>query len=405
MNKKSQKHLPNFQDLYSWEDIKATNCFERTAVSDFCGYFPIALCAKSEIRKLGNNHTQGRYELSKTSQTTYTLRYYYALQVLYTAIGVACNSPLDSPIRFSPPRWVKRNESFMMLEESKYAHPEFKKHLWLLLEEIADSGEIKVSEGQFLLNSTTGYYGDQVRTYCTTEISLQMVVIIDTDAHKLHDYTINDFQNSAYCPELKTYRWDDIKHFYLELSLPQIELLNYKWMHRFSGVDLELFRACDELDLERVKHAVSIGANVNALSPSGNSALQHAIQFFYEHGINYTVEYTDEERERIEKENYEKCKSIVDYLLDEGADIDLFGYDGMAPVVEAYYARSYDMIKHLLERGANPNVNCYLTDTSDPDTISTLLELLAESYDEGYIEEERRIEQLVLSYGGVERKR
>ena len=104
------------------------------------------------------------------------------------------------------------------------------------------------------------------------------------------------------------------------------------------------------------------------------------------------------------KENYEKCKSIVDYLIDVGADMDLFGYDGMAPIVEAYYAKSYDMIKHLLERGANPNVNCYLTDTSDPDTISTLLELLAQSYDEDYYEEEWRIEQLVLSYGGIKRK-
>lgn len=115
MGKTHSKHLPNFQDLYSWEDIRSTNYFDRNSISDFCGYFPIALCAKSEMEKLGNNRTRGKYELSQTSQTTYTLRYYYALQVLYTAIGVACNSELYSPYRFSPPRWVKRNESFMML--------------------------------------------------------------------------------------------------------------------------------------------------------------------------------------------------------------------------------------------------------------------------------------------------
>lgn len=404
MGKTTSKHLPNFQDLYSWEDIRSTNYFDRKSISDFCGYFPIALCAKSEMEKLGNNRTQGKYKLGKTSQTTYTLRYYYALQVLYTAIGVACDSAFHSPYRYTSPSWVKRNESFMMLEESKHTHHEFRKHIWLLLEEIANSGEVKVSEGRFLRDATRGYYGDQVRTYCDTDVNLEMVVIIDTDDPKLTADTIHEFLNRTYSPELKTYKWDDIKHLYVELSLPQIELLNHRWMHRFSVVDLELFRACDELDLERVKHAVGMGANVNALCPEGNSALQHAVQFFYEHGVNYNIEYTDEEIERMLNENYEKCKSIVDYLIDEGADVDLFGYDGMAPIVEAYYAKSYDMIKHLLERGANPNVNCCLTDSSDPDTISTLLELLAGSHDEEYYEEEWRIEQLVLSYGGIKSK-
>ena len=394
----------NFQELYSWEDIKMTSWIWRDSISDHCGYFPIALRGKDQVEKLGNNRMVGKYEMGNTHQTTYTLKYYYALQVLYATIGIACKAHIHSPYYYSAPHWVERNDSFMKLEESKYSGEENRKHFWMLLEELADSGEIKVSEGYFLRNITKGCYGDQEKLYCHTVSELELIIIIDTDSPKYIQNKMDDFQQGKYSREVKTYKWSDIKGYFVELTLPQIEILNHDWMHKYNDKDLELFRACTALDYERVKHAIEMGANVNALSPDGNSALQHAIQFFYDHGIRMDRQYTEEELAEIKEINYHKCIKIVDYLLDNGADINLFGYDGLAPIVEAYYAKSYDMIKHLLEKGANPNVNCYLTDTSDPDTISTLLELLCDSYDEEYYEEEYKIEQLVLSYGGIQRR-
>ena len=82
----------NFQELYSWEDIKMTSWIWRDSISDHCGYFPIALRGKDQVEKLGNNRMVGKYEMGNTHQTTYTLKYYYALQVLYATIGIACKA-------------------------------------------------------------------------------------------------------------------------------------------------------------------------------------------------------------------------------------------------------------------------------------------------------------------------
>ena len=146
------------------------------------------------------------------------------------------------------------------------------------------------------------------------------------------------------------------------------------------------------------------GANINCLDDLGESVLQKAVDYYKDHGVIIGKKYTDEEITAIGVENERKCKEVVELLLSYGADINLFGYDGMAPIVCAYYAQGTGMIKFLLEKGANPNVNCYLEDCQYwpwlKNVRSTILDVISECLIEEYTETVREIEWIVRKAGG-----
>ena len=103
--------------------------------------------------------------------------------------------------------------------------------------------------------------------------------------------------------------------------------------------------------------------------------------------------------------NDKTAKKIISYLLEQGADIDLFGYGGSHPLTQCYFSDSLSLMKFLLKKGANPNYNEYLTDLSDTDRqldiVSCVLTWMWDYFDQ---EPERialmqKMERLLLSYG------
>ena len=191
---------------------------------------------------------------------------------------------------------------------------------------------------------------------------------------------------------------------FTQLTLKQLSLLDAKQLHRHSAIDKTLFAACDFLDVEGVKFAIRNGANVNALDEHGESPLQHAVEFFKVTGKFMNKVYSEDELERIEAENYRRCVEVVDILLANGADIDLFGMDGMQPIVCAFYERSFDMIKYLLEKGSNPNYNSYRLDDlshySEDSNRCTILDLIAGLPSDEYDDYGKAVEILIRNHGG-----
>ena len=163
----------------------------------------------------------------------------------------------------------------------------------------------------------------------------------------------------------------------------------------------ELFDACSYLDLERIKYALNKGADINSINHNGETPITNAIKFYWATDLDQYKKYSDKEYDAIQKVNYEKLIPIIDYLLDSGADINLYGDGGLPPIVAAYYTNTPELIEYLLQRGANPNVNCYsYEDKLEEDYCSTILscinELLAEEYDD----KAKEIERIVKQYGG-----
>ncbi len=396
----NKKH-PNFQELYEFEDIKVCTMFYIERPTNKSGYYPIVLCGRDQIRCLGNTSRLGSYELSNTCETIYTLRYYYATQVWNTAVAVSSRSIVGNPFLFLLPHWEERDDSFMKLVNNDKFTPELVDKFWKLMEEIANSGRIKVHEGYTLLNKTKNFWGGPDKCYPDNDAKFEVTIVIDADNVKEAKSRIKDIWNDEYNKTDKSFSWDEIEDLFKEVSLAQRELLNSHWMHRHNETDKLLFNACYKLDFEAVKTAIEKGANVNALDDSGESALQKTVEGFSEIGLLLNDDYSDEERAEIEKQCMDKAKEIVLYLVGKGADIDLYGKDGLTPLVCAYYKRSVEMIQFLLEQGADPNTNCYLTDDCTYwGYSSTILNIINEDIEEDYDDTEKEIEQIIKNAGG-----
>ena len=91
---------------------------------------------------------------------------------------------------------------------------------------------------------------------------------------------------------------------------------------------------------------------------------------------------------------------IDDFLLENGADINLFGNGGIPPIVAAYYTHTPELVEYLLQKGANPNVNCYKDDPIEKDYCCTILSCINELLNEEYDDKTKEIERIVKQYGG-----
>jgi len=130
--------------------------------------------------------------------------------------------------------------------------------------------------------------------------------------------------------------YDEIAGHLVRLDERMLSLLNAEEGRlRLTTMDRELLDAAEDLDLERMQVAVREGANVNALE-NGESALARVAMAGYD-----------------QQPNPRKI-DLVDWLLQHGADINLFGYEGLAPLTTAVLQHDPDLVRHLLRHGADP---------------------------------------------------
>lgn len=392
--KKTKQH-PNFQDLYPFEDYLKTYQAKKTFD---CGLSPVCLLAPDHYWTVHQDVINGRNTCS-AALTIRTLKLEYAIQVWVRAALISSGRHNDIEYYW----WLNYEDNETSFRELKYSyHPynnytpkELNAAFWKLLEEIANSGEVKVHEGYSYENHTDTSNNN-------ANISFTVALNIDSISDE-HRY-IRDIFTQDYDTTPRSFSWEEISPLFTELTLKQLSLTDPKRLHKHTDLDESLMQACSDLDIDIVKALVEKGADVNALNEHGESALQRAIKYFTYRGMDFGRNYTEEDRQRFKAVNYEKCVAIVDYLLDHGADIDLFGVGGMQPLTCAYYTHSVEMVKHLLEKGSDPNYNSYRDDDvlfeQKETTRCTVLQVIYDDIYEDYDDVEKEIEQLVHSYGG-----
>lgn len=156
----------------------------------------------------------------------------------------------------------------------------------------------------------------------------------------------------------------------------------------------KLFEACSALDLTAVREAVEAGAKLDTFDKYGDTPLGVVVNS-WDIGAR-----SDEQEEinRIVESNKKKQVEIARYLLASGSQPDLCGGKHPdQPLEQAYWAKNFDLIKLLLEAGADPNISM---EPETPGERSGILGAIDFLIGEDYGQFEADVEDLVRSYGG-----
>lgn len=395
----SGKKCPNFQDLFTLEDIFLA---EKVRATQECGLSRIVLCAPDQRYDISS---QIFPEADSARLKCLTLRLKYAMTVWAKAVLISRKNPGDL-LYYWWLGWEDNDSSFRHLKYSDFYRDitveELLTKFWSLLEAIADSGEINVYE-KFNIQTY-----DNCLDYSAPGVECE--IVIDANSGRdVYERVTGDLPNNktiydySFNKNPRTYKWVEIKDMFIELTLDQLRLVQGKKMHKCSNLDKTLFDACSRMDIDGVKHAIEMGANVNALNEYGNCPITEAISYASDHFRELDKQYTEQELREHRRKAFELTKPIVEFLIEHGADVDLFGFNGEQPLVAAYWDRNTEMTRLLLEHGANPNYNTYLTDylpTKERSCIcSSLLYCLYDEIDD-YTPEQLEIEKLMYEYGG-----
>jgi len=155
--------------------------------------------------------------------------------------------------------------------------------------------------------------------------------------------------------------FDDIREGFIELSGPELTALN--WVDAripLADQDRELLKAVDAFDHEGIEKALSLGANLNLIDEDGETALTRAMDAWYSLREYWQASDADlakwgQQRPQHELTDKDLC-DLVGFLIDAGAHPDLHGPCEAPLIVNASLACRYDLMKLLLERGANSAV-------------------------------------------------
>ncbi|BEU88232.1 hypothetical protein TAMA11512_16960 [Selenomonas sp. TAMA-11512] len=384
----------NISNLYSVND-----CLRNADIRTYnCGYLPIAISRPGETIKIyGLTHDDFPFDASILNRVI-SLKLYYAMQVMVMSLGVLkrkYSSAFDL-------KWVPINDSFNKLVYKNGNSDDAIAALYEIMKSIAESGIIKVSEGYTV---STEY---QIKELIFIEdLSFGMTpdpvvnIIIDTDdVEKV--YKAHNLLNQSRC-KLKdiSYGWDDIKDYFTILSLKDMELLHGKKINRFTEKDVPLFDACANLDINVIRNAIQEGASVLAINQNGETPLCKCVEAVKYHCLD---EIDSEKSMDMWKKKISRMKECVDYLLQHGADINLYGFGCLCtPLCESAYIPDARVMEFLLSRGADPNFN-----TNFDDMCCTRYEwyirssVLSRVYDDLAVEGEKYKEEqkdLLLAHG------
>lgn len=269
-----------------------------------------------------------------------TARYAYALMVLEAAHA----RMLDKYPDWLDHEWVIQEPGWRRLVFKSPQRRQAEEYCDSLVHEIANSGEVVLSESL------------QIETVKERKKMLLIRNIPDFDDVAV-DAVINGMKNGIN-PWISQgdlrFSYEEIACHIVRLDERMLSLLNSDdgWPP-LTDADRELFDAASHLDKSRMEAALARGANVNALD-DGESVMTHAIgAMAWEHKI-FNAEDDGKEAENREYATEQRL-AIVNLLLDRGADINLFGVEGLSPLSTAVLKHDPRVVRYLLKRGADPS--------------------------------------------------
>jgi hypothetical protein len=306
-------------------------------------------------------------------------------------------------------KWENSDGYFRKLVTENPYYDQYKTDFWRYLHDVADSNCIKVCEGITTYCTHKPHFEDRFNDVPYYEMELTSRILIDTDDLRKWDESKKahfsfDKYKFNYTP--KSFKWDEIKDFFIELSIPQIALLDGDFLNKHTELDKRLADACCRFDFESARIAISEGADVNAQTGvCGETIISETISAtpWGNLTLKELNKMSQVDLDSLKVKNTKLAKKIINLLVANGADLDLYGYGLGTPLLECYYCNNAEMMSYILEKGANPNVFSNLIDAisfgyEDWYVQSEVLDTILESYD-GDEQEEKKMLQLLESHG------
>lgn len=217
------------------------------------GYCPIVFINPKGLIKQKYSTSRGDYVLYQ-----YDLKAYYMLKVW----EAAKKNTDEKYFYWDHFKWYYNPDDYFkkMIYYDFNRYNEAKCFFWKELERIADSKQIYVEEAVsftpeerlVILNSLGNYNGPGKYLEPEEEVKLEN-------------------------PKRRTWSWNDIKNFFIEISEKELEFLHGTNLNQCTTRDLVLFEECRNFNFSGIKKAIENGANVNALDIDGYSALQYLL--------------------------------------------------------------------------------------------------------------------------------
>lgn len=217
-----------------------------------------------------------------------------------------------------------------------------------LLRALAESGEIKSAIGRV---PRRPYPWDEQYPY-------EEIVLADDCEHQPYAWQRPGFE--AVIPdyqELPSLPWAEVEGCFVDLTEDELALLQGEKVINKSPVpvDEELAEACSQLDVHRVETLLKAGANPNAISAKqlDETPMEVTIKAAF--------------RGEIENPSIFNMYRILDLLLAYGGDVNFCPFAACTPLYEASTWEP-ELVKFLLERGAEPNVPSWIELGGEPVT-------------------------------------
>ncbi len=296
----------------------------------------------------------GRYEISlaRFDADFRAARYSYALRVLEAAHARTLEKYPD----WLDHEWVIEELGWRQLHFSSPQRRQAEDYCDSLVREIANSGEIAVSE-------------------------LLEIKSVNGKKEVLLIRNVAEFDKATADPILKGIKkrimplirpgnlslgYEEISCHIVRLDERMLSLLNAEdgWPP-LTEAERELFTAANHMDKRRMEVALANGANINSLGDA-ESVLAHAIA-----ALDWDALTGDAADDCVQlqagDDATEQQLAVIDWLLDSGADINLFGFEGLSPLSAAVLRHEPKLVRYLLSRGADPTSNQFPEDSiSEP---------------------------------------
>ena len=281
-------------------------------------------------------------------------------------------------------RWVDHSIAWRKLAFVSPVRLEAEEFCSRAIQEIANSGKISVTERYSLFpcdrNGNDVQSPEESGDSCGRSQKALVVVDVSSLTKEITD-SLCETVALGNAPQIderpRSFSYDDTAPYIARLNPWLLSLRNMKdGAPPFTDLDKALFDAVERLDMPMAIEMVARGANINAMQ-AGETALTKLTEsrtFEDSHAPQ-----ADEICRRFSELTQTQRIGMIRQFIDLGADLNLFGFDGVYPLTAAVLNHEAEVVEFLLSKGADHNRSNYRYE--DPEELSTPLYYARGDYD------------------------